>query len=139
MALYNLKSTGTVLYSITKFDQDLNPEATYSVARTACDCPAGARATCRHRQMLPTLLERVDTAWFYNFETKSWEDPTGEAKADADQAKPLCGCGVEGCPNDKGDLCDMFSQRGESPMLNAAPPAAAQITSASKPGFRRRI
>lgn len=25
--------------------------------------------------------------------------------------KPICVCGVQGCPNEKGDLCDMAAQR----------------------------
>lgn len=92
MSLYNLRSTPTSLFTITKFTSDLDVEASYSVARTVCDCPAGARASCRHRQMLPTLLDRVDTAWFYNFDTKVWVDPTGEAaKADEDQEGSLAG------------------------------------------------
>ena len=66
-------------FTIIKFDQDLNPESSYSVGNNACECPAGHRPKCRHREMLPVLRQRIDTAWFFCFETKSWEDPTGEA------------------------------------------------------------
>ena len=81
MTFYNLRSNppGDLPYQIIKFDDALNPESVYNVGKTVCECPAGVRLTCRHRQMLPKLIERVDTAWFLCFETMEWEDPTGNA------------------------------------------------------------
>ena len=82
MALYNLRTNPTqpdLPFTITKFTSELEVESSYSVGNTVCECPAGHRPKCRHREMLPALRERIDTAWFYCFETKSWEDPTGEA------------------------------------------------------------
>jgi hypothetical protein len=73
MSLYNMKENGSG-YQITKFDEDLNPEATYSTGDVSCNCKAGGRPTCRHRQMLPLfqVTARVNTGWFYDFEGENW-------------------------------------------------------------------
>ncbi len=55
MILYNCKSIPPH-YRITKFDDDMNPIGSYAVTMTTCDCPAGVRPTCRHRQMLPKFI-----------------------------------------------------------------------------------
>lgn len=78
MILYNLK-TDKSKYRITKFNDELEPESVYLVDHEVCECPAGVRDTCRHRKMLPAMIERVDTAWFYCFDTQEWFDPTGDA------------------------------------------------------------
>jgi hypothetical protein len=54
--LYNCHHDGDQ-YRITKFI-DGNPESSYLTTHRECDCPAGSRPTCRHRQMLPEFLER---------------------------------------------------------------------------------
>ena len=81
MTFYNLRSnpSGELPYHIIKFDSSLNPESAYNLGHTICECPAGHRPTCRHRQMLPHLIEKVDTAWFWNFEAGEWQDPLGTA------------------------------------------------------------
>lgn len=57
MTCYNLR-THDNSWRITKFDDDYNPLATYHLDASGrtCDCPAGVRPTCRHRQMLPRML-----------------------------------------------------------------------------------
>lgn len=86
MILYNLKTDkgaaayGTEQYTITKFDDELNVESSYLVTRTGCLCPQGHKDTCRHRKMLPLMVDRADSAWFYCFDDKQWYDPTGEAR-----------------------------------------------------------
>ena len=67
--LYNLHTDGDQ-YRITKFI-DGNPEASYLLSHSECQCPAGHRATCRHRQMLPEMLEAglCDTHWFVNWDS----------------------------------------------------------------------
>jgi len=76
MSFYNCKSTSTpFVYRVTKFDLDLNPETSYLTSVSDCSCPAGYRPTCRHRQMLPKFMiehNRVDTGWFFEFETRRW-------------------------------------------------------------------
>lgn len=91
MSLYTLRTNHSegLPFIITKFDDSLDVESSYPVGQTACECPAGHLPKCRHRTMLPTLRLRCDTAWFYDFDLKSWSDPTGEANkpatADEDQ------------------------------------------------------
>jgi hypothetical protein len=58
--LYSFRSPNT----ITKFDDSGNPVATYTTTLHTCDCPAGQRPTCRHRQMLHQLEPIRDTHWF---------------------------------------------------------------------------
>lgn len=63
--MYSLRTEGNS-HRITKF-VDGEVESSYSVSQDACDCPAGHRHTCRHRQMLPTMLAHgiADSHWFY--------------------------------------------------------------------------
>ncbi len=78
MTLYNLR-TALDDYRITKFTPDLNVESSYLISNTfdesgqpqlLCECPAGVRPWCRHRQMLPELLSRnmLDSELFWDFE-----------------------------------------------------------------------
>src|SRR4030095_14806503 len=79
MSLYNAKQTSDGV-KITKFTDDLDIEetsgkpASYIVSPDGCDCPAGHRDTCRHRQMLPKFLvqRRVNTPWFYDHDNERW-------------------------------------------------------------------
>lgn len=80
--LYNLRHDGES-YRITKFHDD-EVEASYLVTHENCDCPAGHRHTCRHRQMLPDLLPIIDTHWFWNFDTHTLVDLMGTPKATLD-------------------------------------------------------
>lgn len=83
MILYNLRS-GLGPTIITKFDDDMNVEASYEVSREACTCPAGVRSTCRHRQMLPFLEPKANTDWFYCFDDNTWHRPL----SDEDEVEP---------------------------------------------------
>lgn len=66
--LYNCHTDGDE-YRITKFT-DGNVESTYLTSLAECQCPAGARPTCRHRQMLPTFIDRnlVNSPWFLDWD-----------------------------------------------------------------------
>lgn len=72
MTLYNLKTDGDN-YRITKFTSDLDVESSYLTSLTECECPAGHRPTCRHRQMLPHMLsnDMLDAPKFMDFDTKA--------------------------------------------------------------------
>lgn len=37
-----------------------------------CTCPAAHRDTCRHRQMLPAMLDYLDTGKFYRYDDGRW-------------------------------------------------------------------
>lgn len=73
VTLYNCKRSGDQ-YRITKFDSDWNPEASYLLDATTCECPAGHRPTCRHRQMLPKFIQRehISDNWFLDFDRGGW-------------------------------------------------------------------
>ena len=80
MTLYNLKSALDD-YRITKFTPDLDVESSYLIGGdpVECECPAGTRPTCRHRQMLPDLLPLVDTEFFWDFERRTCVNSDGIA------------------------------------------------------------
>lgn len=71
--LYNCKSEG-YQFRITKFDTDMNVESSYLLTSATCECPAGHRPSCRHRDMLHKFLNReaVDTDWFLDFDRGGW-------------------------------------------------------------------
>lgn len=95
MSLYNLKTDGDH-YRITKFTNDLEVESSYLCSETECECPAGHRPSCRHRQMLPILLanDMLDRGKFYDFDTQQFyqthsaETSDFEASADAIEHTP---------------------------------------------------
>lgn len=77
--LYNCKHSGDQ-YRITKFD-DGEPTSSYLTTLTECDCPAGVRPNCRHREMLPYFIAReaVNSTWWYDYDRGGWvqmEDET---------------------------------------------------------------
>jgi hypothetical protein len=81
MTLYNLRSALDD-YRITKFTRDLDVESSYLLTRDElgalqCECPAGVRPTCRHRQMFPDLLPLVDTEFFWEFDRRCVCDSDG--------------------------------------------------------------
>lgn len=57
MTMYNCKHSGDQ-YQITKFNTSGEVESSYLCSHHECQCPAGVRPTCRHRQMLPAFLEQ---------------------------------------------------------------------------------
>jgi hypothetical protein len=73
MTLYNVKRIEEA-YEITKFTDDLDVESSYITSRSTCECPAGVRDSCRHRQMLPEFIhnERINTGWFLDWDNKRW-------------------------------------------------------------------
>lgn len=71
MSLYNAKSTSDGV-RITKFTEDLDVESSYIVSGDSCECPAGRRDTCRHRQMFSSFMDRIDTPWLLDWDTARW-------------------------------------------------------------------
>ena len=85
MTFYNLK-TALDDYRITKFTTDLEVESSYIISHSfdqagrrvvECECPAGTRPTCRHRQMFSDLIPIVDTEFFWDFERHMSVDANG--------------------------------------------------------------
>lgn len=77
-SLYNCRHDGDQ-YRVTKFDSDFNVEASYLCTLSACECPAGHRPTCRHRQMLPKFIQRnhIGDEWFWDHDRGGWVQGTG--------------------------------------------------------------
>lgn len=71
--LYNCHTDGDQ-WRITKFNELGDVESSYLCTETECECPAGQRQTCRHRQMLPKFINReaVNTFWFYDHDRGGW-------------------------------------------------------------------
>lgn len=71
--LYNCRHAGDQ-YRITKFDDHMNVESSYLTDGKECDCLAGVRPTCRHRQMLPKFIQRehVGDEWFLDYDRGGW-------------------------------------------------------------------
>ena len=91
MELYNCKTTPEPnVYTITKFDGDLQVLSTYLVSKKTCACPRGTHSTCRHRQMLPsfTAKEHVDDGWFLDYHTRIWHAPVEPPAPDDDETAP---------------------------------------------------
>jgi hypothetical protein len=87
--LYSLRIDGSD-FRITKF-VDGEVESSYLTSRDACECPAGHRSTCRHRQMLPQLLAEgiANTHWFWNFDLHRVVDFDGMLKSNFDAMNEL--------------------------------------------------
>jgi len=83
-SLYNCKIAGDQ-WRMTKFDEHMNVESSYLCTTTECECPAGQRPICRHRDMLPKFIQRqkVGTGWVYDYDRGGWvqafDDPEPEA------------------------------------------------------------
>lgn len=99
MTLYNLKTDGDQ-YRITKFTNDLDVESSYLLSLSECECPAGSRPTCRHRQMLPEMLayDMANTNMFYDFETKVVLQSTVDEHPEV-EAEPLTAEDIEALPD----------------------------------------
>jgi hypothetical protein len=82
--LYSCRHDGDQ-YRITKLTDNLDVESSYLCTFEDCDCPAGRRPTCRHRQMLPKFIERgaVSTGWMLDFDRGGWVDNRTEEELEA--------------------------------------------------------
>ena len=84
--LYSLRSeidaSGTTRYRVSKF-VDGEVESSYHVDRSTCECPAGARPTCRHRIMLPHMLNAAiaNTHWFLDWNSGGIVDFEGTSRS----------------------------------------------------------
>ena len=118
MILYSIRR-GPNGHTITKFDDDFNPVATYDVTVGSCTCPAGPRPTCRHRKMLPRMLPKVGQPEFYCYETQSWH-------------RPVEAYGVEPSEAGASEASDYIAQEAE-PELQPPPPVVGAALRSSAP------
>lgn len=90
--LYSCRHDGDI-YRISKFN-DGEVESSYLTDGEACDCPAGQRRVCRHREMLPLFIRRgaVNSGWQLDYDRGGWvqmyEDEV-EHTTPADTMPPL--------------------------------------------------
>lgn len=81
--LYSCRHDGDQ-FRITKFDEHLNVESSYLCTALECECPAGSRSRCRHREMVPLFIHRgtIDSGWFLDYDRGGWvqmqDDPEPE-------------------------------------------------------------
>lgn len=70
--LYSCRHDGDQ-YRISKFN-DGDVESSYLTDGESCDCPAGHRRMCRHREMLPLFIRRgaVNTGWQLDYDRGGW-------------------------------------------------------------------
>ena len=79
--LYSCRHEGDQ-YRITKMDEHANVESSYLTDGRDCDCPAGVRPKCRHREMFPLFVARkaIGTGECYDYDRGGWvrmfDDPT---------------------------------------------------------------
>lgn len=71
MTLYNAKTDDGEV-RITKFTDDLDVQSSYITSGSSCECPAGARDTCRHRKMFSAIKERINSPWFLDWDNGGW-------------------------------------------------------------------
>lgn len=85
--LYNCKSNGDE-WRITKFTENLElvEGSSYLCTLSECQCPAGVRPTCRHREMLPKFFHRefVDTGYFFDYDRGGWVDMRTEDEVESE-------------------------------------------------------
>lgn len=107
--LYNCRHAGDQ-YRITKFDEHMNVESSYTCTTDECDCPAGVRPTCRHRQMLPKFIQRehIGDEWFLDFDRGGWVQMGDEwAKPEPETTFKMHGlCAV--CGQNEGRMSESF-------------------------------
>lgn len=136
--VYNLRSS-SLGYAITKW-VDGNPEGSYHTSYAECTCPAGSRPTCRHRQMLPQMLERnlLDSPLFWNFDLKHSCDIEGNAKRET-VALPK-GPQIASEPLPVGIQVFNLAETSPAELFNAIAEAVGEPTIPTKPQpFRRRL
>lgn len=48
--------------------------SSYLTTERECDCPAGQRPMCRHREMLPAFIRRgkVNSDWMFDYDRGGW-------------------------------------------------------------------
>lgn len=70
--IYNV-FTETGGYRVTKWDQDMNIEASYLVTSSTCDCPSRNKP-CKHVNLVGVAIamKTVDTQNFFDPDTAKW-------------------------------------------------------------------
>jgi len=89
--LYSCRHAGDQ-YRISKFDEHMEVLSSYLCTTNECDCPAGVRPMCRHREMLPLFIRRnaVGSGWMLDFDRGGWvqmhDDPEPQGSQELENA-----------------------------------------------------
>jgi len=96
--LYNCRHDGDQ-YRVTKFDEHLNVLSSYLCTLEACDCPAGVRPMCRHREMLPRFIQRkhIGDGWAFDYDRGGWVQMEDSTEINAPEPEPMS-TNEEDCP-----------------------------------------
>lgn len=79
VSLYNIRTLPGGSYRVAKFDEDIDVLAVYVVTKPGryynCNCRAGQRPSCRHREMVIGFLKynAVDTGLLYDYDNQKWK------------------------------------------------------------------
>jgi hypothetical protein len=118
--LYSLR-TDSVNFRITKF-VDGEVESSYICTETECECPAGHRPSCRHRQMLPMMLAHgiVNSHWFWDFDLGRVVDFEGNLKSNFDALNELA---AKSEPHSEAVITSAFDAEvtGSNPVVATTP------------------
>jgi hypothetical protein len=132
--LYHLRSGKAGSYRITKLDEDYQIESSYTVSKHECDCPAGTRPTCRHRQMLPFFLAKghIDNGWMLDWHTRQWRKPLCEDGEATPIGKDFpTGGDIDSMSEE--DLAKEFEERVIAPILAKLDQPEAQAQAIDQP------
>jgi hypothetical protein len=139
--LYNLHTDGDQ-YRITKF-RDGDVEASYLCTEEECECPAGHRASCRHRQMVPEMVARglVDSHWFWNFDRHEAVDINGASKAMFDNLNQLANIpGIQVLDlNDIVGVHNTIAEAVGEPLIEGANRTATEIANTPMPELKEPL
>lgn len=147
MSLYNIKRDnaakdyGKEQFIINKFDEDLNHESTYLVSKTGCTCPAGVRPSCRHRNMLPRMMQHIGDGWFHVYETNKWIRPLNEPEPEQFIEEALEGAlliPAEPHPREQAQSLDSAIESGAIKFVPEPAPEVVAAPTAAKPLVTRR-
>ena len=146
MTLYNCRRASTEGdYRITKFTDGLDVEASYLTSVIECDCPAGFRHSCRHRDMLKDYFlsdtARIDSSWMLDYDvigrggraSIAWRQYVGPLGIEAPAEDDGQGCEVEqieGLDEEEPDHSVAMSQDSESGYVPFTDPNPVAVGSA---------
>lgn len=80
--LYSCRHDGDQ-YRISKFNEHGEVLSSYLCTESECDCPAGQRRMCRHREMLPLFIRReaINSHWWLDYDRGGWVQMFDETPA----------------------------------------------------------
>lgn len=99
--LYSCRHDGDQ-FRISKFDEHGEVLSSYLCDEQNCECPAGHRRMCRHREMLPLFIRRnaVNSGWWLDYDRGGWVQMFDETPAMTSEGAELTIETIITLPND---------------------------------------